>query len=285
MKIQKSFDAEGGALYLVPTPIGNLSDMTHRAVEVLKNADCVYAEDTRVTKVLLSHFHVSAPLFSYHVFNEGAKAEEIIKHLQAGKKIALVSDAGLPGISDPGYLVAREALDAGFPVISLPGANAALTALIASGLPCERFFFCGFFSAKPAQRRKELAELVDYPETLIFYEAPHRIRATLKDMFAVFQDRKAVVARELTKRHEEYLRGTLKELASLDHDYKGEIVIMVEGAEKTALQKDLEKLSLSEHFQHYLESGLPEKEAMKRTAKDRGISKSDVYRELMKEKR
>lgn len=278
MRIQKSNEGEGGILYLVPTPIGNLQDMTFRSVEVLKAADHIYAEDTRVTKVLLSHFHISAPLSSYHAFNENLKTEEILNHLREGKKVALVTDAGLPGISDPGFLVARSAIDGGFSVISLPGANAALTALIASGLPCERFFFFGFLNAKATQRRKELSAIADYPETIIFYEAPHRIKEALKDMLEVLGDRNAVIARELTKKHEEYLRGTLRELSEREEELKGEIVILVQGAEKTALQKDLEKLPLAEHLQHYLDEGLSEMEAMKRVAKDRGVSKSEVYK-------
>lgn len=285
MTIQKSNASAGGVLYLVPTPIGNFDDMTFRAVEILKSADYIYAEDTRVTKVLLSHFQISAPLFSYHIFNEDVKSEEIIDHLREGRKLALVSDAGLPGISDPGFLVARSAIEAGFPVISLPGPNAALTALIASGLPCDKFFFFGFLNSKPNQRKKELSALIDYPETLIFYEAPHRIQATLKDMYEVFGNRKAVIARELTKKFEEYLRGTLDEFANLVYELKGEIVIMVEGAEKTTLQKDLLELPLQEHFQYYLNNGLSEKEAMKQIAKDRNISKSGVYKELMTKKR
>lgn len=282
MMIQKSNASEGGVLYLVPTPIGNFDDMTFRAVEVLKSVEYIYAEDTRVTKVLLSHFQIYTPLFSYHIFNEDTKTEEIINHLKAGKKIALVSDAGLPGISDPGFLVTRSAINAGFLVISLPGANAALTALIASGLPSDKFFFYGFLNSKASQRKKELLVLADYPETLIFYESPHRIKATLKAMFEVFQDRKAVIARELTKKYEEYIRGTLKELTEMDRELKGEIVILVEGAKHTSIQSELKQLKLEEHYQYYLNMGLNEKEAMKQTAKDRGVSKSEVYKELIK---
>jgi 16S rRNA (cytidine1402-2'-O)-methyltransferase len=282
--IQKSNESSGGILYLVPTPIGNFADMTFRAVEVLKNADYIYAEDTRVTKVLLSHFHISTPLSSYHIFNEEIQAEVILKYLAEGLKIALVSDAGLPGISDPGFLVAREAIKAGFSVISLPGANAALTALIASGLPSDKFFFYGFLSSKPSQREKELNQLADYPETLIFYEAPHRIQATLKSMYQVFKDREAVIARELTKKYEEYFRGNLKEIVESNHEFKGEIVILVAGSKLSSGQKELNSLQLEEHYQYYLDLGLNQKEAMKMTARDRGISKSEVYKQIVKGK-
>jgi 16S rRNA (cytidine1402-2'-O)-methyltransferase len=267
-------------LYLVPTPIGNFQDMTYRAVEVLKSVDLIYAEDTRVTKVLLSHFNINTPLHSYHIFNEKVQSETILEDLQNNKNIALVSDAGLPGISDPGYLIVREAIAAGFAVVSLPGANAALTALIASGLPCERFFFVGFLNSRSGQREKELQKLLDYPETLIFYEAPHRIAQTLASMYKVFGERKVVIARELTKRYEEYIRGNLSEVVAANLEIKGEIVILVEGTKKTATQEMLNQIDLQEHFRHYLEQGYPEKEAMKAVAKDRELSKSEIYKQI-----
>ncbi|MDD3999757.1 MAG: 16S rRNA (cytidine(1402)-2'-O)-methyltransferase [Bacilli bacterium] len=282
--IQKS-NKSSGVLYLVPTPIGNFSDMTFRAVEVLKAVDCIYAEDMRVTKVLLSHFQIKTPLASYHIFNETLQFETILKHLEREENIALVSDAGLPGISDPGYLVSKAAIDAGYAVVALPGANAALTALIASGLPSDKFFFYGFLSSKPKQRERELASLVDYSETLIFYEAPHRINSTLKAMFQVFGDREAVVARELTKKYEEYSRGSLKELSESGHEFKGEIVVIVAGAKLSSAQKELNLLNLKSHYAFYLDTGFSQMEAMKMTAKDRGISKGEVYKEIINEKK
>jgi 16S rRNA (cytidine1402-2'-O)-methyltransferase len=271
-------------LYLVPTPIGNFADMTYRAVEVLNNVDIIYAEDTRVTKILLSHFNISTSLASYHIFNEDIQVNSIIEKLKEGKNVALVSDAGLPGISDPGFLVVKEAIKENFSVVSLPGANAALTALIASGLPSDRFFFYGFLNSKSTQREKELYNLIDYPETLIFYEAPHRIQKTIESMAKVFQDRKAVIARELTKKYEEYIRGTLPLLAASKLELKGEIVIIVEGAEETQIQQNLNSKNVESHYEYYLNLGLDEKEAMKKVAKDRNISKSEVYRQILKTK-
>jgi 16S rRNA (cytidine1402-2'-O)-methyltransferase len=271
-------------LYLVPTPIGNFADMTYRAVEVLNNVDIIYAEDTRVTKILLSHFNISTSLASYHIFNEDIQVNSIIEKLKEGKNVALVSDAGLPGISDPGFLVVKEAIKENFSVVSLPGANAALTALIASGLPSDRFFFYGFLNSKATQREKELYNLIDYPETLIFYEAPHRIQKTIESMAKVFQNRKAVIARELTKKYEEYIRGTLPLLAASKLELKGEIVIIVEGAEETQIQQNLNSKNVESHYEYYLNLGLDEKEAMKKVAKDRNISKSEVYRQILKTK-
>ncbi|NLD26313.1 MAG: 16S rRNA (cytidine(1402)-2'-O)-methyltransferase [Acholeplasmataceae bacterium] len=272
--------ASSPVLYLVPTPIGNFQDMTFRAVEVLKSVDLIYAEDTRVTKVLLSHFNINTPLHSYHIFNEKVQIETVLDNLQNKKNIALVSDAGLPGISDPGYLVVREAIAAGFNVVSLPGANAALTALIASGLPTERFFFVGFLNSRSSQREKELRQLQDYPETLIFYEAPHRIAETLVSMHKVLGNRRVVIARELTKKYEEYIRGTLDEIVAGNMELRGEIVIIIEGAKKTATQETLNQLGIQEHFRYYLEQGYPEKEAMKAVAKDRELSKSEIYKQI-----
>jgi 16S rRNA (cytidine1402-2'-O)-methyltransferase len=185
MIIQKSYNSTNSILYLVPTPIGNMEDMTYRAVEILKSVDYIFAEDTRVTKVLLSHFNITTPLSSYHIFNEDIQVDNVINLLKEGNNIALVSDAGLPCISDPGYLVSRKAIDEGFTVISLPGANAALTALVASGLPSEKFVFYGFLDHKKSQKEKELYGLVNYKETLIFYEAPHRIKETLESIYNV----------------------------------------------------------------------------------------------------
>ena len=280
MKIQKSYIDDGSVLYLVPTPIGNYEDMTFRSVETLKNVDYIFCEDTRVTKVLLSHFNISTPLKNYHIFNEDVVSEEIIDLLKNGHSIAIVSDAGLPCISDPGYLVAAQAIKEGIKVISLPGASASLTALIASGLPCEKFYFNGFLNSRQSQRIKELNSLKDKKETLIIYEAPHRIHETLKDMYDVLEDRRITIARELTKHYEEYTRTTLKALQGEELNLKGEIVLIVEGANIDSNTLELNNLSIQEHFNHYINEGLDEKEALKKVAKDRGLAKSDVYKEI-----
>lgn len=278
MRRQNSFSDDKPILYLVPTPIGNFLDMTYRAVSVLNEVDYIYCEDTRVTKVLLSHFNINTPVNSYHIFNENVQVEEVMKHLEAGEKIALVSDAGLPCISDPGFFVARKAIEAGFNVISLPGANAALTALIASGIECTNFYFFGFLNSKQTQRVKQLKTLQDIKETLIFYEAPHRIFDTLRDMYQIFGDREVVIARELTKKFEEYLRGKLSEIINEVMELKGEIVIIVSGASMTEKQASLLAMDIKSHYEYYLNQGSDEKTAMKQVASDRKMAKSNVYK-------
>ena len=248
MKIQKSYIDDGSVLYLVPTPIGNYEDMTFRSVETLQNVDYIFCEDTRVTKVLLSHFNITTPLKNYHIFNEDIAYKEIIDLLKEGKNIALVSDAGLPCISDPGYYVASIAIEEGFKVIALPGASASLTALIASGLPCDKFYFNGFLNSRQSQRIKDLNSIKDKKETLIIYEAPHRIAETLKDMYSVLGDRKIVIARELTKHYEEYTRTTLSALQDVDLNLKGEMVLIVEGASLDSCTLELNSLSIIDHF-------------------------------------
>lgn len=280
MKIQKSNLDCVSTLYLVPTPIGNYDDMTFRSVEILKNVDAIYCEDTRVTKVLLSHFNISTPLKSYHIFNEQERLEEIIANLQKGLNIALVSDAGLPCISDPGYLITKHVIENNYNVVSLPGASASLTALIASGLPNEKFYFNGFLNSKQSQRIKQLEQLVDIKETIIFYEAPHRIIETLQDIYNVFGNRNIVIARELTKKYEEYIRGTLEEIINNISDLKGEIVLIVEGCKEKKEIINLNKLTIKEHYNFYIEQGLKDNEAMKKVAKDRNVSKSIIYKEI-----
>lgn len=280
MIVQKSYNNDLSTLYLVPTPIGNFEDMTFRSVEVLKNVDVIYCEDTRVTKVLLSHFNISTPLRNYHLFNEEVKTQEIIKLLEDGKNVALVSDAGLPCISDPGFLVSKDAINNGFNVISLPGASASLTALIASGLPNDSFYFHGFLNSKQSQRIKELQTLVNKKETLIIYEAPHRIMETLQDMLQVFGNREIVIARELTKKYEEYIRGNLEEIINNITELKGEIVIIAHGCIQDNITLELNQLSIKEHFEYYLQQNLNENEAMKKVAKDRNVSKSIIYKEI-----
>ena len=280
MKIQKSYIDNGSVLYLVATPIGNYDDMTYRSVETLKNVSYIFCEDTRVTKVLLSHFNISTPLMNYHIFNEDVVCDDILELLKEGHDIALVSDAGLPCISDPGYLVASKAVKEGYKVISLPGASASLTALIASGLPCDKFYFNGFLNSRSSQRIKQLESLKDKKETMIIYEAPHRIYETLQDMYNVLGNREIVIARELTKHYEEYTRGTLEEIIYSELNLKGEMVLIVEGAKQDSISIELNSLTVVKHYEYYLSQGVDEKEALKKVAKDRGVSKSDIYKEI-----
>lgn len=280
MRVQKSNLDSTSTLYLVPTPIGNFDDMTFRSVEVLKNVDIIYCEDTRVTKVLLSHFDINTPLKSYHIFNESERLEEIINNLSNGLNIALVSDAGLPCISDPGFLISKHVIENDYNVVSLPGASASLTALIASGLPNEKFYFNGFLSSKQSQRIKQLEQLIDREETIIIYEAPHRITETLQDMYNVLGNRNVVIARELTKKYEEYIRGSLEEIVENVKELKGEIVLIVEGCKEKIEVINLNKLTITEHFNHYKEKGLSDNDAMKSVAKDRNVSKNVIYKEI-----
>ena len=280
MRIQKSNIDSLSTLYLVPTPLGNFEDMTYRSVETLKNVDIIYCEDTRVTKILLSHFNILTPLKSYHIFNETERLDEILNNLKNGLNIALVSDAGLPCISDPGFLISKYVIENGYNVVSLPGASASLTALIASGLPNDKFFFNGFLNCKQSQRIKQLELLRDKEETLIIYEAPHRIIETLQDIYKVFGNRKVVIARELTKKYEEYIRGSLEEILQSVTELKGEIVLIVEGCKQKAEIITLNKLSVKEHFNFYVSRGLSDNEAMKNVAKDRGVSKNVIYKEV-----
>lgn len=280
MLVQKSYLDISPTLYLIPTPIGNFDDMTFRSVEVLKSVDYIYCEDTRVTKVLLSHFNILTPLRNYHIFNEDVKCDEIINLLKEGYNIALVSDAGLPCISDPGFLVSSNAIKQGIKVVSLPGSSASLTALIASGLPNDTFYFNGFLNSKRTQRIKELEILSTKKETLIIYEAPHRIIETLKDIYEVFGNRRIVIARELTKKYEEYIRGTLEEIINNITELKGEIVLIIEGSSIDKEVKTLNEQTIQEHYNYYIKQGMIETEAMKRVAKDRNISKSIVYKEI-----
>jgi 16S rRNA (cytidine1402-2'-O)-methyltransferase len=281
-------------LYLVATPIGNLGDITLRALDVLRRADRIACEDTRQTQKLLNHFQISTPTVSCHQHNERQRALELIEALRKGARIALVSDAGMPGISDPGSWLASEAIAAGVAVIPIPGANAGLSALIASGLPTNEFQFLGFLPEKAGARRTRLeilaSEATEASRTLIFYEAPHRILETLSDLEAVWGAKlRVVVARELTKLHEEFLRGTVGEvrqnLASRDR-VRGEICLLVE-ALRAADQPEAGALSekISDRVARLeSEAGVDEKEALKRLARELGRSKSELYRELQRER-
>ncbi len=285
-------------LYLVATPIGNLDDITLRALRILHNVDRIACEDTRQTQKLLNHFGISVPTISCHEHNEDARARELVEALKAGARIAVVSDAGMPGISDPGSRLVEAAIEAGIAVIPIPGANAALSALVASGLPAAEFAFLGFLPEKSGARRTRLEKLAAAcfePEsaarrTLIFYEAPHRILDTLADLESVWGSQlRIVMARELTKLHEEFLRGTVaevrRELESRDR-VRGEITLLVEPPLKTS---QTENLTANEKLTDRLarlqaEAGIDEKEALKRLARESGQSKSELYRELQRQR-
>jgi 16S rRNA (cytidine1402-2'-O)-methyltransferase len=276
-------------LYLVATPIGNLEDITLRALRVLKSVDRIACEDTRQTQKLLNHFDISTPTVSYHQHNEQARAVELIALLQQGGSVAVVSDAGTPAFSDPGLELVRAALDAGVRVIPIPGANAALSALVVSGLDTDRFHYVGFLAAKPGARRTELETLAAGMSglTLVVYEAPHRILETLADVEAVWGDSvRVVVARELTKLHEEFLRGTAGEVRaalSARERIRGEIVLLIEAAPPAQPVKPAG--SIVQQVSQLMEAeGLDEKDALKRVARERGVSKSDIYRELQRER-
>lgn len=218
-----------GKLYLIPTPIGNMQDITPRIIDILNKVDYIYCEDTRNTRRLLSHYDIHKVLKSYHMFNEDKKCDEIISELKEGLDIALVSDAGYPGISDPGYLIGKRAQEAGCNVTTLPGASASITALVGSGLDLDKFYFYGFLNHDLLQKKKELEELKSFPYTLILYESPHRINETLVVMKEIFGDRKIVIAKDLTKKYEEYIRGTISEILDMKRELKGEMVLVVEG--------------------------------------------------------
>jgi 16S rRNA (cytidine1402-2'-O)-methyltransferase len=275
-------------LYLVATPIGNLEDITLRALRVLKEVDRIACEDTRQTQKLLNHFDISTPTLSYHEHNEQARTVELIALLQQGGRVAVVSDAGTPAFSDPGFELVRAAVAAGVRVVPIPGANAALSALVASGLDTDRFLYVGFLPAKPGARRTELETLASSNPglTLVVYEAPHRILDTLTDVDAVWGEQvRVVVARELTKIHEEYLRGTAREVRlalSSRERVRGEIVLLIEATSAGLPSKGA--ASVSQLIQLMEAEGLDEKDALKRIARERGVSKSDVYRELQRER-
>jgi 16S rRNA (cytidine1402-2'-O)-methyltransferase len=277
-------------LYLVATPIGNLGDITLRALDVLRGVNRIACEDTRQTQKLLNHFGIATPTISCHEHNERERAEELIGAIKAGERVAMVSDAGMPGISDPGTWLATEAIAAGVPVIPIPGANAGLSALVASGLPTGEFHFIGFLPEKAGARRTRLEELAGDAAkvTLIFYEAPHRILETLADLEAVWgAGLRVVAARELTKIHEEFLRGTVaevrQELAGRDR-VRGEFTLLVAPPERNATTQTTAQGIAEQVARMQNEAGLDEKEALKRLARETGRAKSELYRELQRER-
>lgn len=275
---------KGPCLYLVATPIGNLEDITMRAIRILKEADYIAAEDTRNTKKLCNYFEIDTPLISYHDHNQEVGGEKLLQLLRDGKTIALVSDAGLPAISDPGADIAMKAIQEDFAVVPLPGANAAITALIASGLPTQPFYFHGFLSRYKKERREGLEALRSKQETILFYEAPHRLKEMLKDVQLVLGNRQIVLARELTKKFEEFIRGTVEEALEWanTNEVRGEFVVIIEGTQEEIVEEAAiwETLSIKEHVQQLMdEQAISSKEAIKEVSKLRKLSKREVYQE------
>ena len=269
-----------GKLYLVATPIGNLEDITLRALKVLKEVDLIAAEDTRHTLGLLNHFEISKPLISYYKQTEKKKSPILIQKLLDGKNIALVSDAGTPGISDPGEEIIKEAIESEIEIIPIPGCVAFVNALICSGFNTKEFMFLGFLSANNKDKKDKLNEIKYETKTLIFYEAPHKMKNTLEVMLEILGDREIVLARELTKIHEEFIRGKISTILEQIVDYKGEFVIIVQGSNKSKDSYEIEKLnklSLEEHYEIYQNCGLPKKEIIKKIAKDRKVDKNTIY--------
>jgi len=280
-----------GTLYLVATPIGNLEDVTHRALRVLGEVEVVACEDTRRTRVLLNHFSIKTKTLSYHEHNERERADEICKLLLAGKDVALVSDAGTPLINDPGFRLTSGAIKLNLPVVPIPGPTALITALVVSGLPAEQFFFAGFLPSRANARRRKLEELGAIPATLVLYEAPHRIAATLKDALEVLGNRQATLARELTKLHEEIARGSLRELLERFGDgsaVRGEIVLVISGAavDETSRDSAIEPASrrLIERVSELESEGLDAKLALKKAARELGLKRDEAYRLVVAQK-
>ncbi len=274
-----------GTLYVVATPIGNLEDITRRALRVLGEVDVVACEDTRRTRALLTHFGLATPTVSYHEHNETSRAGELVARMLDGESVALVSDAGTPCISDPGYRLVREAAAAGVVVVPIPGASAGVAALSASGLATDAFLFVGFLPAKRSARRARLAELAGVRETVVFYEAPHRIGAMLEDLGEAFGEREIVVARELTKLHEEILRGSVSEVAAklTAERHRGEFVVVVEGATDRGAAAGVDAIPARDRVAALEAEGLSRMDAVKRVAKERGVPKREVYREVVGE--
>ena len=276
MNRQKSFENEMPTLYLVPTPIGNLNEMNPRAIEILNKVDVIACEDTRTSGSLLKHFDIHNRLIAYHNFNEESSANGILELLRDGKNIALISDAGYPLINDPGQKIVTLAAGEGFNVVPVSGPSAFLNALVASGLVAQPFIFIGFLPQSHSDRVKKLKEYENYPMTMIFYEAPHRIEKCLKDCMEVFGDRKMTLARELTKMHEEFLRGTISEILDVVDELRGEMVIVMDGNHEDKT-KAIDMNTIIEMVNASVENGMSTKDAVKDAAKKTGISKNRIY--------
>ncbi len=276
-----------GKLYLCATPIGNLEDMTYRVVRTLGEVDLIAAEDTRNSIKLLNHFGIKTPMTSYHEYNKIEKGKKLVEKLQDGMNIALITDAGTPGISDPGEELVKMCYEAGIEVTSLPGAAACITALTLSGMSTRRFAFEAFLPSDKKERQEVLKEFVDETRTIIMYEAPHRLLRTLQELLDVLGNRKITVCRELTKKHETAFVTTLQEavLYYEENEPRGECVLVMEGRSREELKQEevakWEEMEISEHMEYYMNQGITKKDAMKMVAKDRGISKRDVYQQLL----
>lgn len=280
-----------GTLYLCATPIGNLEDMTFRAVRTLKEADLIAAEDTRNSIKLLNHFEIRTPMTSYHEYNKIEKGRKLTDLLLEGKNIALITDAGTPGISDPGEELVKMCHEVGVTVTAVPGAAACVTALTISGLPTRRFAFEAFLPSDKKERRDVLEELKDETRTIVLYEAPHRLVKTLEELRETLGDRQVSVCRELTKKHETVYRSTLGEACTYyqSHEPRGECVLVIQAKSREELRRQSQskwaEMSLEEHMAYYTDQGVDRKEAMKKVAKDRGVSKREVYQALLREER
>lgn len=270
---QKSYN-NTATLYLIPTPIGNLDDMTPRAINILNEVEVVFSEDTRVTQELLHHFNIKKRCIASHDHNEILNKDKLLKYLEMGNNVGLVSDRGTPVISDPGFELAKIAISSGYNVVGLPGATALIPALIMSGLDSKHFLFYGFLDHKDSKRKKELEELKSFKYTMIFYEAPHRITKTLNNMLEIFGNRNISISREISKKFEEVYRGTISDVISEIEGAKGEMVIIVDG---NKAEKTFEHLTIVEHVNLYIKEGKSSKDAIKLVAKERNISKSEVY--------
>jgi 16S rRNA (cytidine1402-2'-O)-methyltransferase len=277
-----------GTLYIVATPIGNLADITHRAIQILNDVELIACEDTRHTRKLLQHYGISTKTISYHEHNEEQRSEELLARLKDESNIAIVSDAGTPSINDPGFRLVRLAVENDIQVVSVPGPTALVTALAASGLPTDEFFFGGFLPSKPSARRKRLTELRDVPGTLIFYEAPHRLGSTLKDATEILGQRQAVIARELTKIHEELRRGTLSELAvhySGNERVRGEIVLLIDrNRGEVTGSRSVDNAAISTLVAQFESEGSDHRSALKKAARELGLTRDEAYRRLIAER-
>lgn len=271
----RSFDSDEGILYLVATPIGNLEDITFRAVKILKSVDKIYAEDTRTSFVLLNHYDIKTPVFSYHEFNQAEKTRQIVDEIASGAKIALISDAGMPIISDPGFKIVSLARSEGLRVSTIPGPSASLSALISSGISGAKFSFVGFLNAKDSKREAELEEVKYYKDTLIFYEAPHRLNETLNSMIKVLGDRNIVILRELTKTYEEYISGKISEVMEMDN-LKGEMVIICEGYTEVS-----EEVDVNSKIDELISLGYKPNEAIKDVSKMFNLDRKEVYKNYL----
>lgn len=273
---------EQGNLYIVATPIGNLDDITLRAIKILQEVDLIAAEDTRHTLKLLNHLEISKPMISYHRHNEETKSDILIEKLQDGQNIALVSDAGTPGICDPGEEVIKKCIEFGIKIIPIPGACAMINSLICSGIDTKEFTFLGFLPLNKKLRKNKLDEIEKANKTIIIYEAPHKLESTLKDLKQILdEDRHIVLAREITKIHEEFIRGNIDDLIEKSQDIKGEIVLIIEGNTNNSDENELNKLSIEEHYKFYESQGFNKKEIIKKIAKDRNVNKNEIYQRFI----